>query len=90
MDGCSIFGRSDLEATSFVRRGPALISRRRYLRWFGLVSLVGVIVTAVIRVDELTSLWCVYVAIVSVLILEHFRRQRASAALARSDPAWSS
>jgi len=28
-------------------------------------------------VDELTSLWCVYVALVSVLILEHFRRQRA-------------
>ena len=54
--------------------GPALISSRRYLRWFGMVSLVGVIVTAVVRVDELTSLWCVYVAIVSVLILEHFRR----------------
>ena len=35
--------------------GPALISSRRYLRWFGLVSLVGVIVTAVVRVDELTS-----------------------------------
>ena len=48
------------------------------MRWFGLVSLVGVIVTAVVRVDELTSPWCVYVAIVSVLILEHFRRLRAS------------
>jgi hypothetical protein len=58
--------------------GPALISSRRYLRWFGMVCLVGVIVTAVVRVDELTSLWCVYVAVVSVLILEHFRRQRAS------------
>jgi hypothetical protein len=70
--------------------GPALISSRRYLRWFGLVSLVGAIVTAVVRVDELTSLWCVYVAIVSVLILEHFRRQRASEVYAVSDPAWSS
>jgi hypothetical protein len=57
--------------------GPALISSRRYLRWFGAVSLVGVIAAAVVRVDELTSLWCVYVALVSVLILEHFRRQRA-------------
>jgi hypothetical protein len=57
--------------------GPALISSRRYLRWFGLVSVVGVIATALVRVDELTSLWCVYVALVSVLILEHFRRQRA-------------
>jgi hypothetical protein len=57
--------------------GPALISSRRYLRWFGVVSLVGVIAAAIVRVDELTSLWCVYVALVSVLILEHFRRQRA-------------
>jgi len=57
--------------------GPALISSRAYLRWFGLLSLVGVIVTALVRVDELTSLWCLYVAAVSILILEHFRRQRA-------------
>src|ERR1700748_2726184 len=60
--------------------GPALISSRRYLRWFGAVSLIGVIAAALVRVDELTSLWCVYVALVSVLILEHFRRQRASEA----------
>ena len=70
--------------------GPALISSRRYLRWFGLVSLVGVIVTAVVRVDELTSLWCVYVAVVSVLIFEHFRRQRATEMRAFSAPASSS
>lgn len=56
--------------------GPALMSSRPYLRWFGLVSLAGVIATALVRVDELTSLWCLYVAVVSLLILEHFRRQR--------------
>lgn len=60
--------------------GPALLSSRRYLRWFGLLNLIGVIVTAIIRADELTSLWCLYAAFVSVLILEHFRRQRASEA----------
>ncbi len=60
--------------------GPALISSRRYLRWFGAVSLVGVIATALVRVDELTSLWCLYAAMVSVLILEHFRRRRADEA----------
>ena len=60
--------------------GPALLSSRRYLRWFGLVSLVGVIAVAFVRADELTSLWCVYVAFVSVLILEHFRRQRSAEA----------
>jgi hypothetical protein len=57
--------------------GPALMSSRRHLRWFGLVSVIGVIATAVVRADELTSLWCVYVALVSVLILGHFRRERA-------------
>jgi hypothetical protein len=67
--------------------GPALISSRRYLRWFGLISVIGVIATAVVRVDELTSLWCVYVALVSVLILEHFRRQQTIEAVeARAAP----
>lgn len=54
--------------------GPALMSTRRHLRWFGVVSLVGVIAAALVRLDELTSVWCVYVALVSVLIFEHFRR----------------
>jgi hypothetical protein len=58
--------------------GPALLSSRRHLRWFGLVCLIGVIATALVRADELTSLWCLYVALVSVLILEHFRLQRAT------------
>ncbi len=70
--------------------GPALMSSRRYLRLFGMISLVGVIMTALVRVDDLTSLWCLYVAMVSVLILEHFRRQRASEVRAISEPAWSS
>jgi hypothetical protein len=60
--------------------GPALISSWRHLRWFGLVSVVGAIAVALVRADELTSLWCLYVALVSVLILEHFRRDRPSQA----------
>jgi hypothetical protein len=55
--------------------GPALMSSRPHLRWFGAVSLVGVIAAALVRFDELTSVWCVYVALVSVLIFAHFRRQ---------------
>jgi hypothetical protein len=57
--------------------GPALMSSRRHLRWFGLVSLIGVIAAAIVRADDVTSLWCLYAALVSVLILEHFRRRRA-------------
>jgi hypothetical protein len=62
----------------FVTCAPALASSRQYLRWFGLVSLGGVIATAVVRADDLTSLWCLYAALVSVLILEHFRRRGAA------------
>ena len=52
--------------------GPALISSRGYLRWFGLANLVGVITAAIVRADELTSVWCLYAAMASLLILEHF------------------
>ncbi|MGA2013914.1 MAG: DUF6629 family protein [Solirubrobacteraceae bacterium] len=56
--------------------GPALISSRRRLRWFGAVSVIGAIGVALVRADELTSLWCLYVALISVLILEHFRHDK--------------
>lgn len=55
---------------------PALLSSRRYLRWFGVVNLVGVAIAISVRETEFTSVWCLYAALVSVLILEHFRRQR--------------
>lgn len=64
--------------------GPALVSSRSYLRWFGLLNLVGVIAAAAVRADELTSVWCVYAAFVSVLIFAHFRRQRTSEARSRA------
>ena len=67
--------------------GPALLSSRRHLRWFGLVSVIGLVATALVRVDQLTSLWCLYAALISVLILEHFRRRRGietADAIARS------
>jgi hypothetical protein len=63
--------------------GPSLISSRQYLRLFGLVSVIGAIGTALVRADDLTSLWCLYAAMVSVLILEHFRRERAVDLLGR-------
>jgi hypothetical protein len=40
--------------------GPALISSRRYLRWFGLVSLFGALATVLVQVDGLD------IAVVSV------------------------
>jgi Trk-type K+ transport system membrane component len=55
---------------------PALLSSRRYLQWFGILNIVGLAIAFSVREAELTSIWCVYAALVSVLILEHFRRQR--------------
>jgi hypothetical protein len=68
--------------------GPPLLSSLRYLRWFGALNLLGAGGTALVRAEELTSLWCVYAALVSVLVLAHFRRRHASAA-ARAAPALS-
>jgi hypothetical protein len=70
---------------------PALLSSRRYLQWFGVVNLVGVAIAYSVREAEFTSVWCVYAALVSVLILEHFRRQRQlETGLSSSRPAASS
>ncbi len=63
--------------------GPALLSSRRYLQWFGVANLAGVAIAVSLREAEFTSVWCVYAALVSVLILEHFRRQRRSEAQPR-------
>jgi hypothetical protein len=70
---------------------PALLSSRRYLQWFGVVNLVGVAIAYSVREAEFTSVWCVYAALVSVLILEHFRRQRQlETGISSSQPAVSS
>jgi Trk-type K+ transport system membrane component len=70
---------------------PALLSSRRYLQWFGVVNLVGVAIAYSVREAEFTSVWCVYAALVSVLILEHFRRQRqVETGISSSQPAMSS
>ncbi len=67
---------------------PALLSSRRYLQWFGVVNLAGVAIAFSVREAEFTSVWCVYAALVSVLILEHFRRQRRlEGAMASARPA---
>jgi hypothetical protein len=58
--------------------GPALLSSRPYLRWFGALNLVGAGITVLVHYVEFESIWCLYAALASVLILEHFRRERAA------------
>ena len=56
--------------------GPALMSGYRSIVAFGLVNLVGLSVIAVLYAAAFASLWCIYAAAVSVLVLVHMVRRR--------------
>lgn len=59
--------------------GAPLLASSRVLRVFGIANLVGLGLAAAVRYSAVTSLWCVYAAMVSVLLLAHFRRRPAAA-----------
>jgi hypothetical protein len=56
--------------------GPALLSGYRSVVAFGLVNLVGLIVVAVVYLEAFASLWCVYAALTSALVVLHMFRRR--------------
>lgn len=56
--------------------GPALLSGYRSIVAFGVLNLVGLIVVGVLYTREFASLWCVYAALASVLVLVHMVRRR--------------
>lgn len=58
--------------------GPALLSSRRYLRWFGAVNIAAALIAATAQEVAFASIWCLYAALASLLVLEHFRRERAT------------
>lgn len=53
---------------------PALISSDRLLRIFGVANLVGLALASAVRMSAVTSVWCLYAALVSALILLYVRR----------------
>ena len=55
---------------------PVLLSSHRHLRWFGVLNVVGLAFAATMQEEEFTSVWCLYAAVMSWLILLHFRRDR--------------
>jgi hypothetical protein len=56
--------------------GPALLSGYRSIVVFGLINLVGLLVVAVVYVEAFASLWCVYAALTSALVMVHMIRRR--------------
>jgi hypothetical protein len=58
--------------------GPPLLSSSRAIVWFGSANLVAVAAIAWVQADGLTSLWCAWAAVVSVLIYLQFSEWRRS------------
>lgn len=56
--------------------GPAVFSGYRSVVAFGLVNLLGLVVVAVMYVQAFASLWCVYAALTSALVVVHMMRRR--------------
>lgn len=56
--------------------GSPLMSGYRSIVAFGIVNLVGLVLVAVFYAQEFASLWCVFAAASSILILVHMVRRR--------------
>ncbi|CAN5613891.1 hypothetical protein BH09ACT8_BH09ACT8_19700 [soil metagenome] len=56
--------------------GPALMSGYRSIVAFGVANLVGLTIVAAVFEAAFASLWCVWAAAASVLILVHMMRRR--------------
>jgi hypothetical protein len=56
--------------------GPPLISGYRSIVWFGALNLVGLVAVALLYTQALASLWCVWAALTSLLVLVHLRGRR--------------
>ncbi|OBH30152.1 hypothetical protein A9X03_08560 [Mycobacterium sp. E1715] len=56
--------------------GPALLSGYRSIVAFGFANLVGLIAVGLLYFEAFASFWCIYAAVLSVLVLVHMRRRR--------------
>lgn len=56
--------------------GAPLMSGYRSIVAFGALNLVGLVLVAVFYAQEFASLWCVFAAVSSLLILVHMVRRR--------------
>lgn len=52
--------------------GAPLVSSHPCIRWFGIANLAAVTVIAAIQAEGLTSVWCAWAAVVSMLIYMQF------------------
>lgn len=57
--------------------GPSLLSGSPSIVWFGALNLVGLVVVGLLYLSAFASLWCLFAAASSVLILVHMRSLRS-------------
>jgi hypothetical protein len=56
--------------------GPSVLSGYPSIVAFGVLNLVGLVVVALLLTEVFASVWCVYAALASVLVLVHMLRRR--------------
>ncbi|MGH1572490.1 DUF6629 family protein [Methylobacterium sp. P31] len=56
--------------------GALIVSSHRVVSWFGWLNLVGVVATLIVKGYAFTSVWCLYAAVVSVILYGQFRGRR--------------
>lgn len=67
--------------------GSFLLSSSRPIVWFGIANLAAVGVLIVVQAEGLTSLWCLWAAVISGLIYLHFVQRRRADDDATGGPA---
>lgn len=56
--------------------GALVASSHRVVFWFGLLNLVGVVATILVKTYAFTSIWCLYAAVVSIILYWQFSRRK--------------
>lgn len=56
--------------------GALIASTHEVVRWFGWLNLAGVVVTLIAASYAFTSVWCLYAAVISVVLYWQFSRRK--------------
>ena len=56
--------------------GSLLLSSHRVVRWYGVLNVIALTITQLVREYAFASVWCFYAAIMSVVIFGQFARGR--------------
>lgn len=53
--------------------GALLLSSHRVVRWFGILNVVGLTIVLIVKGYAFTSIWCLYAAVLSIMLYWQFR-----------------